>query len=135
MRRPGYLLSLDLRRIVAEHGCSAAWIPAAAPIGLFAPALRKAGIEHIVASTHGQELGWLRAAPTRGAMRHIAESVDVLTYLSGFTHKALDHLPVRLERLVGGVDTDGVQPWPGRTAPAPGGHGRAGWYAARATMR
>jgi phosphatidylinositol alpha-1,6-mannosyltransferase len=105
VRRPGYLLSLDLARIVAEHGCTAAWIPAAAPIGLFAPSLRRAGIDWIVASTHGQEIGWLRAAPTRGGLRQIASSVDVLTYLTGWSHDLLSkELAGPMARLVGGVD-------------------------------
>lgn len=115
VRRHGYLLSLDLARIVRAHGCTAAWIPAAAPIGLFAPSLRSAGIRHIVASTHGQELGWLRAAPTRGALRQIAASVDVVTYLTGWAQRLLSkEIAGPLHRLVGGVDTETFSPGPPR---------------------
>jgi ABC-type nitrate/sulfonate/bicarbonate transport system permease component len=76
VRRHGYLLHRDLRRVVETTGAEVAWIPAAAPIGLFAPALRRAGVQRVVASTHGQELGWLRVAPTREALRRVARSLE-----------------------------------------------------------
>ena len=113
VRRRGYLLQRDLPGLVRRHGCTAAWIPAAAPFGLFVPALRRAGIGHVVASTQGQELGWLRAAPTRVALRRIAGSVDVLTHLTQHTRTAL--LPVverpqTLHHLPGGVDVATFRP-------------------------
>src|SRR3954452_18961629 len=49
------------RRAVAllrEHGCESVWFGAAAPLGLLAPALREAGAQRIVATTHGHEVGW-----------------------------------------------------------------------------
>lgn len=107
IRRSGYWLTRDIRRLVADSGCAAAWIPASAPIGLFAPVLRRAGIERVVASSHGQELGWLRAAPTREAYRLMARSFDVLTYLSPFTRSKLVEVverPETLRQLAGGVD-------------------------------
>jgi phosphatidylinositol alpha-1,6-mannosyltransferase len=106
IRRPGYRLSLDLRRIVQEHGSTTGWIPAAAPIGLFAPSLRRAGIRTVVASTHGQELGWLHAGPTRGALREMAGWLDVVTYLTTYSHDRLSAVTgsVPMHRLVGGVD-------------------------------
>lgn len=111
LRRHGYLLSLDLDRVVAQHGCTAAWIPAAAPIGLFAPSLRRAGIGHIVASTHGQEIGWLRASPTKGALREIAGWVDVVTYLTNWSRELLNkELVGPMCRLVGGVDVREYSP-------------------------
>ena len=108
IRRGGYRLSLDLRRIVREHGSDVAWIPAAAPIGLFAPSLRHAGVRRVVASTHGQELGWLRAAPTRGAMREMAGWLDAATYLTSYARAELAQVTgtLPLRRLVGGVDVE-----------------------------
>jgi phosphatidylinositol alpha-1,6-mannosyltransferase len=105
-------LSQDLAAIVAEHGCTAGWIPAMAPVGLFAASLRRAGVERIVASTHGQELGWLRAAPSRGALRHIASSIDVLTFLNSYTGARLAPVvgDVGLHTLRGGVDAEAYAP-------------------------
>ena len=60
VRRRGYLLTRDLRRIAADAGASTGWIPALAPIGMYVPLLRRAGLDRVVASSHGQELGWLR---------------------------------------------------------------------------
>src|SRR5215475_6149679 len=88
-RRRGYLLTRRLRRIVEESAATAGWITAAAPFGLFAPALRRAGVGHIVASSHGQELGWLRVPPTRWALRSVLSSVDVFTYLSPSTRRGM----------------------------------------------
>ena len=47
------------RGIVATaraQGCTSAWFGAAAPLALLAPALRRAGVERIVATTHGHEV-------------------------------------------------------------------------------
>lgn len=113
LRRRGSLLLRDVRRIVREHSCEVAWIPAAAPFGLCVPVLRAAGIQHVVASTHGQELGWLRLPVARAALRAVARSVDVLTYLSPFTRgplMAVVDRPDALQQLAGGVDADVFRP-------------------------
>ena len=113
VRRRGPLLLRDVRRIVREHSCEVAWIPAAAPFGLCTPVLRAAGIERVVASTHGQELGWLRLPVARAALRAVARSVDILTYLSPFTRAPLTAVvdrPEALQQLAGGVDADVFRP-------------------------
>ncbi len=109
VRRGGYLLTRDLARVVRHHRAEVAWIPSVAPIGLLAPGIRAAGVRRVVGSTHGQELGWLRSAPTRGAVRAMAGSLDVLTYLGPRGRCALGGVvehPDRLYRLAGGVDTE-----------------------------
>lgn len=119
IRRSGYWLTRDVRRLVADTSCTTAWIPASAPIGLCAPVLRRAGVERVVASSHGQELGWLRALPTREAYRLMARSFDVLTYLSAFTRSRLVEVverPEILRQLAGGVD--GRVFFPGARHPA-----------------
>jgi phosphatidylinositol alpha-1,6-mannosyltransferase len=37
--------------LLREHGCTSVWFGAAAPLGLMAPALRRAGAERLVAAT------------------------------------------------------------------------------------
>lgn len=125
VRRHAYLLHRDLRAVVERTGATTAWIPAAAPIGLFAPALRRAGIARVVASSHGQELGWLRVGPTRDALRRMARSLDVLTHLSPYTRARLEPVVERqgiLRQLAGGVDTAVFTP---DAAPAGDGPGAA----------
>lgn len=106
------------RRAVAllhEHKCDAAWFGAAAPLGLIAPALRRAGARRIVATTHGHEVGWAAAPVTRQTLRRIASDVDVLTYLGSFTrHRLASAIGRRnapkLARLRPGVDADVFRP-------------------------
>src|SRR4051794_20339452 len=109
LRRRADFLIRDLRRIVADYDITSCWIPAVAPIGLAAPFVRRAGVRRIVGSTHGQELGWLRAWPTRRALRRMIGALDAVTYLSAYTAEHLlpvvDH-PERMFQLVGGVDTE-----------------------------
>ena len=117
VRRRGYLLTRDLRRIAADAGASTGWIPALAPIGMYAPLLRRAGLDRVVASSHGQELGWLQVRPTREAIRRAARRLDVLTYLTPHTGRRLAPVldrPEILRRLAGGVDVSLFRPPPAR---------------------
>ena len=113
VRRHGYLLFRGLRELVRRHRLEAAWITAMAPFGLYAPLVRRSGVARVVGSTHGQELGWCRALPTRLAMRAMARSVDVLSCLSERTQGELEAAgvaPRRFARLAGGVDADRFRP-------------------------
>jgi phosphatidylinositol alpha-1,6-mannosyltransferase len=113
VRRRGYLLTRDLRRIAADAGASTGWIPALAPIGMYVPLLRRAGLDRVVASSHGQELGWLQVRPTREAIRRAARRLDVLTYLTPLAGRRLAPVldrPEILRRLAGGVDVGLFRP-------------------------
>ncbi|MEN3357339.1 MAG: phosphatidyl-myo-inositol dimannoside synthase [Mycobacteriales bacterium] len=124
LRRRGYLLTRDLRRLVDDAGASTGWITALAPVGLYAPLLRAAGLTRVVASTHGQELGWLRVGPTREAIRRMARVLDGLTYLTHYTRQRLETAidrPEILSQLAGGVDVDLFRPDPVVPRPRPGG--------------
>lgn len=107
----------NVRRKAAElltsHECEAVWFGAAAPLGLLAPALRRAGAERIVATTHGHEVGWAAAPGAQQLLRRIAGGVDVLTYLGDFTRSRLQSVvpeKTSLQRLAPGVDTDAFRP-------------------------
>ena len=96
-------------RARAEVGATAIWFGAAAPLGLLAPALRRAGAQRLVASTHGHEVGWAALPAARSLLRRIGRSVDVVTYLGDYTRTRLADvlgLDVELARLAPGVDTD-----------------------------
>jgi len=67
--------------LLREHGCTSVWFGAAAPLGLMAPALRKAGARRLVATTHGHEAGWAQLPASRTLLRRIGEGTDTITYL------------------------------------------------------
>ncbi len=104
------------RRIVTtlkEHGCSSVWFGAAAPLGLLAPALRAAGAEQIVATTHGHEVGWAKLPGARRALRRMGEQCDVITYLGEYTLRRLTRAvgpSADLRRLTPGVDASLFNP-------------------------
>jgi phosphatidylinositol alpha-1,6-mannosyltransferase len=104
------------RRIVStfrEQGCNAAWFGASAPLGLLAPALREAGAERIVATTHGHEVGWAKLPGARQALRRIGEGCDIVTYLGDYTLRRLSRAfgpQADLRRLTPGVDADAFNP-------------------------
>jgi phosphatidyl-myo-inositol dimannoside synthase len=74
----------DVVAAFREHGCDRVLFGASAPLGLLAPALREAGARRVVAITHGHEVWWARVPGTRQLLRRIGDSVDVLTYISGW---------------------------------------------------
>jgi phosphatidylinositol alpha-1,6-mannosyltransferase len=113
IRHPGSLMlpGPDVGRraaaIARAELCDSVWFGAAAPLGLLAPRLRRAGVARFVASTHGHEVGWAMVPGGRQVLRRIGSTVDVVTYLGNYTRARL--APAfgahpRLERLPSGVD-------------------------------
>ncbi|MDX6318242.1 MAG: phosphatidyl-myo-inositol dimannoside synthase [Nocardioidaceae bacterium] len=78
-----------VRSIAREHGCDRVLFGAAAPLGLLAPGLRRAGIRPLVALTHGHEVWWAALPGARAALRRIGDGVDVLTYVSEFCRERI----------------------------------------------
>jgi phosphatidylinositol alpha-1,6-mannosyltransferase len=109
------------RRVAATaraYGCDRAWFGAAAPNGLLAPGLRRAGVERTVATTHGHEVWWSQLPPTRALLHRIGEVNDVVTYLGAYCRgriaRALSPAAAgRMQRLVPGVDADVFRPGAG----------------------
>ncbi|MFD4243549.1 glycosyltransferase family 4 protein [Streptomyces sp. NPDC058525] len=102
--------ALDLAR---RHGCDRVWFGAAAPLAAMAPALRRAGIRRIVATTHGHEIWWARVPGARRLLRRVGDSVDVVTYLGEYTRARIAPAlgpRARMSRLVPGVDADVFRP-------------------------
>ena len=99
--------------VFGEYRADAVWFGAAAPLGLLGSALRTAGAQRIVATTHGHEVGWAQLPLARTALRRIADQVDVMTYLGDYTRarlaRALDGR-VELARLTPGVDVSRFRP-------------------------
>ncbi|TNM68312.1 glycosyltransferase family 4 protein [Streptomyces sp. NP160] len=106
---PTPALAARVSATAREHGCDRAWFGAAAPLGLLAPALRRAGVRRTVATTHGHEVWWARLPGSRAALRAVAARNDVLTVLGPATGApitaALPHaLRPRVTTLSPGVD-------------------------------
>lgn len=100
--------------IAKSYRCDRVMFGAAAPLGLLAGALRtRAGIERVVALTHGHEIGWAAIPGARGLLRRIGRGADVVTYLGEYTRSRLAPVldPVTtLEQLAPGVDVEAFNP-------------------------
>ncbi|MFE7046575.1 glycosyltransferase family 4 protein [Streptomyces atratus] len=99
--------------IARAHGCDRVWFGAAAPLALMAPALRRSGIQRMVATTHGHEIWWARTPGPRQMMRRIGDGVDVVTYLGQYTRARIGPSlgpRARMSRLVPGVDAEVYRP-------------------------
>lgn len=104
--------------LLREHGCTSVWFGAAAPLGLMAPALRKAGAERLVATTHGHEAGWAQLPAARQLLRRIGESTDTITYLGEYTRSRIagaltPEAAARMVQLPPGVDEKTFHPGSG----------------------
>jgi phosphatidyl-myo-inositol dimannoside synthase len=104
--------------LIGHHGCDTVLFGAAAPLGLLAPPLRRAGARRLVAITHGHEADWAVLPGARGLLRRIGDSVDTVTYLGEYTRvrvaRALSPAAAaRMTRLAPGVDTDAFHPGAG----------------------
>jgi phosphatidylinositol alpha-1,6-mannosyltransferase len=92
---------------------------AAAPLGLLAPTLRKAGPDRFIAITHGHEAGWAALPVARQLLRRIGDSTDVVTYLGEYFRTRLARglssaAAARMTRLTPGVDIEEFHPDPER---------------------
>lgn len=108
-------VSFCLNSLVRDRQIKTVFFGAAAPLGLLSKGLRKAGVQRIVALTHGHEVWWSRIWPFRQAMKAIAKQVDHLTYLGEFTRRAISKAisPKAAEAMVKiapGIDTDHFAP-------------------------
>ncbi|MGB6161514.1 MAG: glycosyltransferase family 4 protein [Pseudonocardiaceae bacterium] len=121
-RHPGSLMLPTLpvlRRAVGllrELRCDTAWFGAAAPLALLGPALRRAGVRRVVASSHGHEVGWSMLPPGRMALGRIGADADVVTAVSQYTRRRIASAfgpRAALELLPPGVDCAAFRPDPG----------------------
>ncbi|OZM75714.1 glycosyltransferase family 4 protein [Pseudonocardia sp. MH-G8] len=106
--------------LAREQGARTVWFGAAAPLALLGPYLReRAGVERVVGSTHGHEVGWSMLPGARQALRRIGTDADVLTTISRYTRDrvaAAFGRSAALEVLPSGIDTDRFRPDPAARA-------------------
>ncbi|WP_049566136.1 glycosyltransferase family 4 protein [Streptomyces sp. SBT349] len=101
--------------LLRAHGCTGVWFGAVAPLGAIAPALRAAGAERIVATTHGHEAAWAQLPGARRLLRRVGESTDVITYLGEYTRSRIARAltaeaAARMVQLTPGVDEKTFHP-------------------------
>jgi phosphatidyl-myo-inositol dimannoside synthase len=106
--------------LLAEHGCDTVLFGAAAPLGLLAPSLRRAGARRLVAITHGHEAGWAALPGARQLLRRIGDEVDVVTYLAEYFRVRLARAlspaaAAAMVQLAPGVDPASFRPGAGGT--------------------
>ncbi len=102
-----------LQALIRENSITKVWFGAAAPLGVAARWLRKAGASRIVALTHGHEVWWSKIWPFSWAIAEIGKQVDYVTYLGDFTKSALAPQikdSSKLIRVAPGIDTDHFSP-------------------------
>lgn len=107
---PSRAVGRRVASVMRRHACDRVLFGASAPLGLLAPSLRRAGAKRVIALTHGHEVWWARVPVARQLLRRIADSVDVMTYVSEWCRQQIAPAlsPVargRMERLSPGVDT------------------------------
>src|SRR5215467_7807550 len=108
-------------RILIRDGCDTVVFGSAAPLGLLAPRLRRAGARRLIAVTHGHEAGWAVLPGARSLLRRIGDSVDTVTYLGEYTRVRLaralsPQAAARMTRLASGVDVGEFRPGAGGAA-------------------
>jgi phosphatidylinositol alpha-1,6-mannosyltransferase len=102
-------------RVLRAHECDTVVFGAAAPLGLLARGLRRAGADRTIAATHGHETWWARTPGARRLLRRIGDDNDVLTYVSEYCREQVAHALTpaaaeRMQRLSPGVDLDRFRP-------------------------
>jgi phosphatidyl-myo-inositol dimannoside synthase len=106
--------------LAREHGATTVWFGAAAPLALLGPHLRRrAGVERVVGSTHGHEVGWSMVPGGRQVLRRIGADADVLTTISRYTRSRVAAAfgpRAALEVLPAGIDTERFRPDPAARA-------------------
>lgn len=106
--------------LAREHGATTVWFGASAPLALLGPALRRrAGIERVIASTHGHEVGWSMLPGARQLLRRIGDDADALTTISRYTRTRLAPAfgpKAALVHVPSGIDTELFRPDPAARA-------------------
>ena len=112
---PSLRVGRAVRTIIRERAITKVFFGAAAPLGLLAHGVRKAGAKKIVALTHGHEVWWAKLWPFSWAIRRIGRGADSLTYLGDFTKKAISRALTpdainSMVRIAPGIDTEHFAP-------------------------
>jgi phosphatidylinositol alpha-1,6-mannosyltransferase len=112
---PTLRVKKNCQKLIQERKLTKVAFGAAAPLGIMARAMRKAGASKIVALTHGHEVWWAKVPPFSLAIRFMSKSIDSITYLGNFTRgeisKALGRNEIaKLVQIAPGIDVEHFLP-------------------------
>ncbi|MEY9963672.1 phosphatidylinositol alpha-1,6-mannosyltransferase [Streptacidiphilus sp. MAP12-16] len=115
MLLPTPRVSRRAAEILKAEGCGSVWFGAAAPLGLMAPALRRAGASRLLGMTHGHEAAWAQLPASRQLLRRIGAGTDTLTYLGEYTRSRIaaavgPEAAARMAQVPPGVDEKTFHP-------------------------
>ncbi|GGQ49666.1 glycosyltransferase family 4 protein [Kitasatospora griseola] len=101
--------------ILRAENCTSVWFGAAAPLGLMAPHLRRAGAQRLLGMTHGHEAAWAQLPVSAQLLRRIGGNTDLLTYLGEYTRSRIaravgPRVASRMAQLPPGVDESTFRP-------------------------
>lgn len=100
-----------MQQLIRRYHIRTVWFGASAPLGIMAGAARRAGALHVVATTHGHEIGWTMVPGAHALVRHIFHSADTVTYLTKATLRRLAPSigATHTVRMPGGIDPNAIQ--------------------------
>lgn len=103
------------QRIIRDRNVTRVAFGAAAPLGIMARALRKAGAQKIVALTHGHEVWWAKVPPFSFALRFMSKDIDAIAYLGSYTKDEISKAlrksdATKLVQIAPGIDVDHFAP-------------------------
>jgi len=103
------------QKIISNRKLSKVAFGAAAPLGVMARAMRRAGAQTIVALTHGHEVWWSKVPPFTLSIRYMSRNLDAIAYLGNYTKgeisKALRKSDVsKLVQIAPGIDVEHFVP-------------------------
>ena len=105
----------NCQKIIRDRKLTRVAFGAAAPLGVMARAMRKAGGQKIVALTHGHEVWWAKVPPFSLAIKYMSRDLDAITYLGNYTKseisKALKKNDAnKLVQIAPGIDVEHFVP-------------------------
>jgi phosphatidylinositol alpha-1,6-mannosyltransferase len=112
---PTHRVAKACLEIIKHRKLSKVAFGAAAPLGIMARAFRRAGVQKIVALTHGHEVWWAKVPPFSLAIRFMSKNLDAITYLGDYTKgeisKALSKSDAnKLVQIAPGIDVEHFVP-------------------------
>jgi len=99
------------QRIIIDRKINRVAFGAAAPLGVMARAMRRAGAQKIIALTHGHEVWWAKVMPFSLAIRFMSKEMDAITYLGSYTKGEISRAlnkndKAKLVQIAPGIDVD-----------------------------
>ncbi len=105
----------NCQKIIRDRKLTRVAFGAAAPLGVMARAMRKAGGQKIVALTHGHEVWWAKVPPFSLAIKYMSRDLDAITYLGSYTKSEISKAlkkndESKLVQIAPGIDVEHFVP-------------------------